>query len=79
MWDVSRFDFVQGEAPPSVHPSLWRQAQLNNVHGLFEVVPGIYQVRGYDISNVSFVRSDRGWIVIDPLTVRGDGRARRAG
>ncbi len=77
LWDLSRFDFVQGEAPASVHPSLWRQAQLNNVHGLFEVVPGIYQVRGYDISNVSFVRSDRGWIVIDPLTVAETASAAR--
>ncbi len=77
LWDVSRFDFVQGDAPSSVHPSLWRQAQLNNVHGLFEVVPGIYQVRGYDISNVSFVRGDQGWIVIDPLTVAETARAAR--
>jgi alkyl sulfatase BDS1-like metallo-beta-lactamase superfamily hydrolase len=77
LWDASRFHFVEGDAPPSVHPSLWRQAQLNNVHGLFEVVPGVYQVRGYDISNISFVRSDRGWIVIDPLTVRETAEAAR--
>ena len=60
VWDVDRFAFATGDAPPSVHPSLWRQAQLNNVHGLFEVTDGIYQVRGYDISNVTFVRSGRG-------------------
>ena len=78
LWDVDDFAFVSGDAPPSVHPSLWRQAQLNNVHGLFEVVPGIYQVRGYDISNVTFVRSDRGWIVIDPLTVAETARAARS-
>ncbi len=60
-----------------MHPSLWRQAQLNNVHGLFEVVPGIYQVRGYDISNISFVRGDRGWIVIDPLTITATAQAAR--
>ena len=77
LWDVGRFDFLQAEAPPSVHPSLWRQAQLNNVHGLFEVVPGIYQVRGYDISNISFIRTDHGWIVIDPLTVAETARAAR--
>ncbi len=77
LWDGGRFDFIEGEAPPSVHPSLWRQAQLNNVHGLFEVVPGIYQVRGYDISNISFIRSDHGWIVIDPLTVAETAKAAR--
>jgi alkyl sulfatase BDS1-like metallo-beta-lactamase superfamily hydrolase len=76
-WDVGQFGFIEGDAPPSVHPSLWRQAQLNNVHGLFEVVPGIYQVRGYDISNISFIRSDRGWLVIDPLTVAETARAAR--
>jgi alkyl sulfatase BDS1-like metallo-beta-lactamase superfamily hydrolase len=54
-------------APDTVHPSLWRVAQLNGMHGLFEVVPGIYQVRGYDISNVTFVEGRSGVIVIDPL------------
>ena len=77
LWDVGRFAFIEGEPPPSVHPSLWRQAQINNIHGLFEVVPGIYQVRGYDISNISFIRSDRGWIVIDPLTVAETAKAAR--
>ena len=69
MWDRPSFDFVQGECPPTVNPSLWRQAQLNQHHGLYEVMDGIYQVRGHDISNITFVRSDEGWIVIDPLTV----------
>jgi len=50
-----------------VHPSLWRLAQLNGIHGLFEVVPGVYQVRGYDLSNVTFVEGERGTIVVDPL------------
>ena len=77
IWDVDGFSFANGDAPPSVHPSLWRQAQLNNVHGLFEVVPGVYQVRGYDISNISFIRSDSGWIVIDPLTVAETAAAAR--
>ncbi len=57
----------QGKAPDTVHPSLWRIAQLNGMHGLFEVVPSIYQVRGYDISNVTFVEGKTGTIVIDPL------------
>jgi alkyl sulfatase BDS1-like metallo-beta-lactamase superfamily hydrolase len=53
--------------PDTVHPSLWRMAQLNRLHGLFEVVPGIYQVRGYDISNMTLVEGRGGVIVIDPL------------
>jgi alkyl sulfatase BDS1-like metallo-beta-lactamase superfamily hydrolase len=68
VWDFSSWDFLDGECPPSVNPSLWRQGQLNRVAGLFEVVGGIYQVRGFDLSNVTFVAGDTGWIVIDPLT-----------
>jgi alkyl sulfatase BDS1-like metallo-beta-lactamase superfamily hydrolase len=67
VWDSHRFDFVEGEAPPTVNPSLWRQEVLNGVGGLFEVVDGIYQVRGLDLSNISFVRGETGWIVLDPL------------
>jgi alkyl sulfatase BDS1-like metallo-beta-lactamase superfamily hydrolase len=70
VWNMKAFDFVHGEAPASVNPSLWRQAQLNNRHGLFEVVDGIYQVRGYDLSNMSLIRGRAGWIVVDPLTSR---------
>ena len=77
VWNRSDFSFELGEAPDSVHPSLWRQAQLNNEAGLFEVVDGIYQVRGLDISNITFVRGDRGWIVIDPLTGEENARAAR--
>ena len=57
--------FKPGESPDTVNPSLWRQAKLNNVHGLFEVVDDIYQVRGYDLSNISFVRGETGWIVLE--------------
>jgi alkyl sulfatase BDS1-like metallo-beta-lactamase superfamily hydrolase len=67
-WDLASYDFVQGDAPASVNPSLWRQAKLNNIHGLFEVVPGIFQVRGYDLSNMTLIRGRSGWIVVDPLT-----------
>jgi alkyl sulfatase BDS1-like metallo-beta-lactamase superfamily hydrolase len=75
-WDVSRYDFIEQGAPNpvTVNPSLWRQAQLNNIHGLFEVAPGCWQARGYDISNITFVAGDTGWIVIDPLTVEGCAR-----
>ena len=67
VWDPSQHTFVEDDTPPSANPSLWRQAQLNNIHGLFEVVEGIYQVRGYDISNTTFIRGETGWVVIDAL------------
>ncbi|MDT7734188.1 MAG: linear primary-alkylsulfatase [Mycobacterium sp.] len=67
VWDNDAYAFLAGEAPPSVHPSLWRQCQLTAKQGLYEVVPGIYQVRGLDLSNISFVEGDTGLIVIDPL------------
>jgi alkyl sulfatase BDS1-like metallo-beta-lactamase superfamily hydrolase len=68
VWDMDSYAFVDGHgAPETVHPSLWRLAQLNGVHGLFEVAPGIYQVRGYDLSNMTLVEGRTGVIVIDPL------------
>lgn len=67
VWDNGSYEFVQGEAPDTVNPSLWRQSQLVQTAGLFEVVPGLYQVRGLDLSNISFVEGDTGVIVIDPL------------
>lgn len=67
VWDNGAYAFLGGDAPDTVHPSLWRQSTLTAVQGLFEVVEGIYQVRGYDLSNVSFVEGDTGVIVIDPL------------
>jgi alkyl sulfatase BDS1-like metallo-beta-lactamase superfamily hydrolase len=67
-WDTRDYAFVAGEAPPSVHPSLWRQAKLNGIHGLFEVTAGIHQVRGYDLSNMTLIEGKTGWILVDPLT-----------
>ncbi|MCV7103456.1 alkyl/aryl-sulfatase [Mycobacterium palustre] len=67
VWDNDAYSFLGGAAPPSVHPSLWRQSTLTAKHGLYEVVPGIYQVRGLDLSNITFVEGDAGVIVIDPL------------
>ncbi len=67
VWDATRFHFIDGAAPETVNPSLWRQEQLNNISGLFEVSKGIYQIRGYDISNMTLVEGRTGWIVIDPL------------
>ena len=63
VWQTSNFAFIDGPAPPSVNPSLWRQAQLNDLHGLFKVTDGVYQVRGYDVSNMSLIRGQSGWIV----------------
>jgi len=70
VFDVERHAFVRdAPAPDSVHPSLWRQAQLNWNHGLFEVADGVWQVRGYDLANITFMAgTDGGWLVIDPLT-----------
>ena len=67
VWDNDKYSFLTGDAPTSVDPSLWRQCQLTAKQGLYEVVPGIYQVRGLDISNISFIEGDTGLIVIDPL------------
>lgn len=66
-WENTRFDFLQGEAPASVNPSLWRQGKLNRIHGLFEVTDGLYQLRGYDLSTMTLIRGETGWIIVDPL------------
>jgi alkyl sulfatase BDS1-like metallo-beta-lactamase superfamily hydrolase len=70
IWDTAAYGFEQGEAPASVNPSLWRQARLNNIHGLFEVTSGIYQLRGFDLANMSIIEGHSGWIIVDPLTTR---------
>jgi alkyl sulfatase BDS1-like metallo-beta-lactamase superfamily hydrolase len=68
VWDIDAFDFMQDQpCPPSAHPHLWRQGQLNSKQGLFEVVPGIYQIRALDLSNMTIVEGDSGIIIIDPL------------
>ena len=70
IWNTAAYGFVAGDAPASVNPSLWRQAKLNGVHGLFRVAEGIHQVRGYDLSNMTLIEGQTGWIVVDPLTAR---------
>lgn len=75
IWDGSRFKFISGAAPASVNPSLWRQEKLNNFHGLFKVCEGIYQIRGYDIANMTLVEGKTGWIVIDTLLTAEISRA----
>src|SRR5690242_9214466 len=67
VWDNVVYAFLNADVPKSVHPSLWRQSQLCAKQGLYEVVEGIYQVRGLDLSNISFIEGDTGIIVIDPL------------
>lgn len=68
IWNMPEFDFVQGEAPESVNPSLWRQEKLNQIHGLFKVTEGVYQLRGYDLANLSIIEGETGLILVDPLT-----------
>ena len=71
-WNIGARDFLRGPhaetAPETVHPSLWRQGRLNSIHGLFEVADGIWQARGYDISNLTFLAGKDGWVLVDVLT-----------
>lgn len=66
-FDLSQYAFMDGDAPDTVNPSLWRQGQLNRIHGLFTIHPRIHQVRNADISNMTLIEGDTGWIIIDPL------------
>ena len=71
IWDMEEYGFVDKDGlnvPDSVNPSLWRQVALNNIHGLFKVSGGVYQLRGYDLANMSIIEGDTGWIIVDPLT-----------
>ena len=67
IWSQDAYAFLEEEAPDTANPSLWRNTRMNHLYGLFEVVEGIYQVRGYDMSNITFIKGDTGWIVFDPL------------
>ncbi|MET4692805.1 alkyl/aryl-sulfatase [Endozoicomonas lisbonensis] len=67
-YSMEDFRFLKGDAPTTANPSLWRQSVLNANSGLFEVTEGVYQVRSWDLANISFIRGTSGWIVIDPLT-----------
>nr|WP_302053941.1 alkyl sulfatase dimerization domain-containing protein [Sphingomonas tagetis] len=66
--DLNAYDFLKGEAPATVNPSLWRQSQLTARHGLFKVMDSVWQVRGFDTANITFIRGAKGWVVIDALT-----------
>ncbi len=67
VWELESYDFLDAEPPPTANPSLWRQSQLCRIAGLFEIAPGFYQLRGFDLSNMHVVEGREGIIVIDPL------------
>src|SRR5439155_19332238 len=73
--DFDDFKFVEGKAPPTVNPSLWRHAILNAQIGLFKVTDGIYQLRGFDVGNMTLIEGKTGWIVVDALTCRESAAA----
>lgn len=75
VWNLAAYDWVAGAAPDTVNPSLWRHIGILRQHGLFQVADGVWQVRGFDISNMTVVRGNSGWILIDPLTGRETARA----
>lgn len=75
LWNQPAYEFIQGGAPNTVNPSLWRQASLNNLHGLFKVTDKIYQLRGFDLANMSIIEGQSGWIIVDPLTTAETARA----
>jgi len=81
VWDLEPFKkFIRRDAPApdTVNPSLWRQSQLNMIHGLFKVTERVYQVRGFDLANITFIKGDHGWIVMDPLLTIETARAAHA-
>src|SRR6202008_306661 len=76
VWSLEPYAFLKEEkAPPTVDPSLWGQSRLNMNHGLFEVLPGVYQVRGLDIANMTLIEGDKGVVVVDTLTSIEGARA----
>ncbi len=75
IWSQKQYEFIDGDAPSTVNPSLWRQAKLNNLHGLFKVTDGVYQLRGFDLANMTLIEGKSGWIVVDPLTTPDTARA----
>ena len=78
VWDLEaykKYISLDKPSPDTVNPSLWRNAQLNMINGLFEVTDGIYQVRGYDLSNITFIKGDKGWVVFDPLISQETAKA----
>ena len=75
VWDMPSYGFLSGDGADTVNPSLWRQEQLNNIHGLFKIHEKIFQVRNYDLSNMTLIQGNTGWIVIDPLVSKETAHA----
>lgn len=76
VWNMDNYDFVRdADSPDSANPSLWRNTKSNANYGLFQVSDDIYQVRGYDLSNMTFVRTDNGWIIMDCLASSDTAKA----
>ncbi len=74
-FSMKQFDFIKGDAPNEANPSLWRQSELNAINGLFKVTENIYQIRGFDLANMTIIKGKTGWIIIDPLTVPATSKA----
>ncbi|RLE32064.1 MAG: hypothetical protein DRJ61_10395 [Acidobacteria bacterium] len=75
VWDMRGYQFLSGEPVDTVNPSLWRQEQLNNIHGLFKIHEKIYQVRNFDLANMTLIEGNTGWIVIDTLLTKETSKA----
>jgi alkyl sulfatase BDS1-like metallo-beta-lactamase superfamily hydrolase len=75
VWNLGAYDWMEGDAPPTVNPSLWRHMKLLRKHGLYKVADNVWQVRGFDVSNMTVIKGQTGWILIDPLTTRDSAAA----
>ncbi len=78
LYDYDAYQFIKGQSPDTVNPSLWRHARLNAEIGLFKVTDGIYQLRGFDVANITLIEGKTGWIVVDALTTRESSAAAMA-
>ncbi len=77
-YSMKEFDFLTGNQPNTANPSLWRQSRLNSINGLFKVTENIYQIRGFDLANMTLIKGKTGWLIIDPLTVPATAKAAMA-
>lgn len=68
LWNLAQYEWVKGPAPSSVNPSLWRHMSILGKHGLYKVADNIWQIRGFDVSNMTLIAGKTGWIIVDPLT-----------
>ena len=74
-WDMTKYSFLTGDSPDTVNPKLWEHAKINMNIGLYKITENIYQVRGFDIANITFIIGNSGWIIIDPLTAQETAKA----